>query len=145
VRLGPPQVHAQDHLGPVLGFRSARTGLDVDVCVARIHLSREHASKLETGDTLLEAFEILLYPGDGVGILLFDCEREQFVRVIESVANLVETDNDLFELRAFLAKRLRTVRFVPDIGLLEFALNFGQPFRLAFIVKDTPSTLRCVR
>jgi hypothetical protein len=46
----------------------------------------------------------------------------------------------LFESRTLLPERLRSIRFIPDIGLLEFALNFGQAFRLAIIVKDTPLT-----
>ena len=44
------------------------------------------------------------------------------------------------ERSTFLTKRLCSLRFVPDIGLLKFALNFGQALRLSVVVKDTPST-----
>jgi hypothetical protein len=46
----------------------------------------------------------------------------------------------VLERNAFPAERLRSIRVIPDIGLFEFALNFGQAFRFAVIVKDTPST-----
>jgi hypothetical protein len=32
----------------------------------------------------------------------------------------------LLELRTFLPERLRALRLIPDIGLFEFALYFGQ-------------------
>jgi hypothetical protein len=34
---------------------------------------------------------------------------------------------------------------VPHVGFFELALDFGQAFRLAVIVKDTSSTRRRVR
>jgi hypothetical protein len=145
VCFGPAQVHTQYHLGPVLCLGTARARLDVDIRVTRVHLSGEHASKLEAGNALLEACQVLLDLGGGVGIVFFDREREQLVRVTEAVANFVETDDDLFQLRAFLAECLGPFGLIPNVGLFEFALDFRQPFRLAFIVKDTPSTLRCVR
>ena len=47
--------------------------------------------------------------------------------------------------RTLLPQRLRTLGLVPDIGLFEFALNFGQAFSLSLVVKDTSSTHRSVR
>jgi len=51
----------------------------------------------------------------------------------------------LFESRTLLAEGLGTLGLVPYIGLFEFALDFGQAFNLAFMVKDTSSTQRCVQ
>jgi hypothetical protein len=58
---------------------------------------------------------------------------------------LIEAGDDLFEARALLTQRLCALWFVPDIGLLELALDLGQPFRVGLVVKDTPSTRQCVR
>jgi hypothetical protein len=41
--LAPAQVHAQQHLRPVLRLGAAGAGLDVDEAVAAIHLAGEHA------------------------------------------------------------------------------------------------------
>src|SRR5690606_30751839 len=46
-RLGPAQVHAQQHLGPVLGLGAAGARLDVDEGVAAVHLAGEHALELQ--------------------------------------------------------------------------------------------------
>lgn len=51
----------------------------------------------------------------------------------------------MFQLAALLAQRLCTLGLIPDIGLFELALYFGEPFRLAVIVKGTPLTQQCVR
>jgi hypothetical protein len=80
-----------------------------------------------------------------VGIILFDRHRKKLVGVVESGLELVENYHYLFELRTLLAERLGSLRFIPYVRLLEFALDLGQAFGFAFIVKDTPSTQLCVR
>jgi hypothetical protein len=70
---------------------------------------------------------------------------QQFARVVEARGQLVERDDDLFELRAFLPQGLRPLGLVPDIGLLQLALDFYEPLCLAVVVKDTPSTQPCVQ
>jgi len=50
---------------------------------------------------------------------------QQLTGIIETGRQLIDCDDDPLERRAFLAKGLRTCRVIPDIGLLEFALNFG--------------------
>ena len=76
---------------------------------------------------------------------IVDGHRQQFIRIAKAGRKLVETHDDLLELCTFLPERLRALGLVPDVRLLEFALNLGQALRLAFVVKDTSSTRRCVR
>jgi len=45
-------------------------------------------------------------------------------------------------LRPLLTESLRTLRIVPDVGLFQFALDFGQPLGFALVVKDTSSAHR---
>jgi hypothetical protein len=47
VALAPAQVHALQHLGPVLGLGAAGAGLDVEEGRGRVHLAAEHALELE--------------------------------------------------------------------------------------------------
>ena len=56
--LAPAQVHAQQHLGPVLRLGAAGAGLNVEERVVRVHLAREHAAELEPLELLRHAFDL---------------------------------------------------------------------------------------
>src|SRR3546814_9375694 len=58
-RLAPAQVHAQQHLGPVLRLGTTGAGLDVDERVVRIHLAGEHALEFQLADLRLELAQIV--------------------------------------------------------------------------------------
>jgi hypothetical protein len=58
----------------------------------------------------------------------------------ESRRQRIQCCNYLFKLRPLLPQRLRTIGFVPNVRFFELALDFGQAFRLAVVVKDTPLT-----
>ena len=47
VRLGPARVHAQQHLGPVLGLGAAGAGVDLDEAVVGVGLAGEQALELQ--------------------------------------------------------------------------------------------------
>src|SRR5207342_3112571 len=61
--LAEAQVHAQQHLGPVLRLGAAGAGLDVDEAVGGIELAGEHAAELQ----LLHARGDLVHVGDHRG------------------------------------------------------------------------------
>ena len=140
MRFSPTKVHAQEHLGPVLGFRTAGTGLNVEVGVVGIHLAREHAPKFKASNLLFELVEVRLDFGGRVVVAFLEGHFEQFPGVAKSRLQLVEADHNLFELRPLLTKRLCALRIVPHVRFFEFALDLGQAVCLAFVVKDTPST-----
>jgi len=54
----------------------------------------------------------------------------------------VELAHDLGEPRALAVQFLGTIRLVPDVRLLQLALDLGETFRAAIVVKDTPSGRR---
>ena len=56
--LGPAQVHAQQHLGPVLGVGAARAGVDRDDGVAGVVLAAEEPRLLELGQAPLDRGEL---------------------------------------------------------------------------------------
>ena len=80
-----------------------------------------------------------------IGVVFIDREFEKFGRVGEAGAEFIESFDNLFELRPLLPQRLRAPGFIPNVGLFEFAPDFGQSFGLAVVVKDTSSTHRCVQ
>jgi hypothetical protein len=68
--LGPAHEHAQDHLGPVLGVRAARAGVDGDERVARVVGAGEQALLLERLQPLLDPGELGVELSRQVGVLL---------------------------------------------------------------------------
>lgn len=140
MRLCPPQVHTQDHLCPVLRFCPASPRLNVEIRIVGIHFAGKHAPKLQARKTLFKLIQVTDDFIDGSGIVFSDCQFEQFTRVIQASRQCIQGFDDLFQCRTLLPERLGAVRFVPDIRLFQFALNFGQAFCLAVVVKDTPST-----
>jgi hypothetical protein len=138
--LGPPQVHAQEHLRPVLRLGAARARLDVDVRIVGVHLAGKHAPELEALDARLEALQVALDLGRGVGVVFLYGKCEQFIRVLQPVRDLIEPGDDLLQPRPLLAKSLCPLRVIPDVRLFQLALDLDQPFRLLVVVKDTSST-----
>ncbi len=58
--LGPAQVHAHEHLGPVLRFGAAGAGMDGDDGVARVVLAGEQRLGLELFDQRLQRVDLFL-------------------------------------------------------------------------------------
>ena len=48
--IGPLEIHAQQHGGPILRFGAARPGLNIEKRIVRVHLAREHALKFQRFD-----------------------------------------------------------------------------------------------
>jgi hypothetical protein len=145
VRLSPAQVHTQQHFAPVLCLGPTGARLDIDIGIIGVHLTGKHAAKFETRDDLFVSGEVVDNLANSVGIVFFDGHLEKFASIRKAGRNLVESGDNLFELCPLLPQRLCSIRFVPDIRLLEFALNLGQALRLALVVKDTSSTHQSVR
>ena len=57
VRLGPAQVHAQQHLGPVLALGAAGAGMDLEKGVVAVGLAREQGLELDLAGPRLQAAE----------------------------------------------------------------------------------------
>jgi hypothetical protein len=140
VRLGPAQIHPEEHVRPVLRLGAARAGLDIEVRAIGIHFAREHAPELEALDARLEALQVALHFDSRGRIVFLDGEREQLVRIAQPVPDLVEPDDDLLEFCSLLAERLCPFGVFPDVRLFQLALDLGQPFCLLVVVKDTSST-----
>jgi hypothetical protein len=145
VRLGPAQVHPQDHLGPVLRLGAAGAGLDIEIGVIVVHLPREHPAKLESCHLFLELAKVGDYLGRRTLVVFLEREFQQLTRIVQSRFQLVQSDYDLLESRTLLPQRLRALRVVPDVRYLEFPLDLCQALCLAVVVKDTSSTHRRVQ
>ncbi len=88
--LGPAQVHAQQHVGPVLGLGAARARLDVQIGVIGIHLAGEHAPELELLEVGLEVFQLAAHLVDGIRVLFHLGQFEQITAVIQALLQSVD-------------------------------------------------------
>jgi hypothetical protein len=104
----------------------------------RVHLPGKHALEFEGLDFLRQAGNVSLDLRGGVEIVVAFSQLQELCAVGETAGQAVQAADDRIEPGSFLAQFLRALGIVPDIGLLELALYFLQPFALAFVLKDTP-------
>src|SRR3546814_604105 len=119
--LAPAQVHAQQHLGPVLRLGTAGPGLDVDEGVGRIHLAGEHALELQPVDAAGEALDILDHGAGRVLVVLGLGQVQQLAGTGQALGQLADAVDGLVEQRALAPQRLRAVGVVPDVGVFPLA------------------------
>ena len=124
VLVGPAQVHAHEHLGPVSGIHATGTGADVDDRLALVVRPRKHRSDLEGFDvgTQLSAFGIGHL--DGVGVALLFREFVHHGEIVEAPAQRVDLFLLRLRLRQCTGDLLRVVGVVPQrrVGGLGFQL-----------------------
>jgi hypothetical protein len=112
-QLGIHQVHAQQHLGPVLRLGAALPRVDVDEGIVFVHRAGKHAAELELGDLLLEPVGVRRDAGDCSCIAFLGRDLQQFDAVTGTLGELVEQLDDVLELGALPAERLRLLRVCP--------------------------------
>ena len=145
MRLRPAQIHAQDHVCPILRLSTAGARLNIDESITGVLLAAEHATKFQATYLFLEACKVGDEFFDRVGIIFFQRHLQKFVSISKPGCQRIKAENDLFQKRPFLAERLGPIRLVPDVGFFQFSLDFSQALSISFVVKDTPLTPKYVR
>ena len=56
--LTPTQIHAQQHICPVLRFGPTRASLHIEECIARVLLTAEHALKFQARDLGFQLLQV---------------------------------------------------------------------------------------
>jgi isoquinoline 1-oxidoreductase alpha subunit len=100
----------------------------------------EHAAELEIADELLDGAQVGAHRLQRSVVVLSAREFEQLAAVRQPRVDRRERADDAVEGLLLLAKRLRALGVVPDLGILELAGDFGQPSRLDVEVKDTSAS-----
>jgi hypothetical protein len=136
--LAPAQVHAQQHLGPVLRLGAAGAGLDVDERIRAVHLAGEHALEFELFDARGKLVDVVRDRCDRAFVVFVDRKIEQIAGFGQRVGQTADAADDALEARAFLAEILRALRVVPDVRVFELAGDFLETLGLGIEVKDTP-------
>jgi hypothetical protein len=140
VLFSPHDVHAVEHVGPVLTFRAASTGVDLDHGAELIFLEAEHLFELELFNhvkgLLVLSFELILPYISGIVKFI------EHLEVIELLAHLVIGVSPDFFSPDIFQNGFCLLWVVPEIGLMCDALLVLYLGSLAIVVKDTSSRRR---
>jgi hypothetical protein len=117
------QVHAQQHRRPVLRFGAAGAGLDVDEAVQRVGRVVEHAPEFKSGNLFLDTVDVGNHRQQRLVVVFLARHLEQFAGIAQAIANPVQRQHDIFQRPLLAAKFLRAFGVVPDLRVLEFALD----------------------
>ena len=120
-RGSPAQVHAQQHLRPVLRLSAAGTRLDVEEGVVRVHLAMKHAFQLERTDIGLEALRVSVNVARSGFVVLALGELEKLSSVGYSFGGALDLDRVGGQSRALASEFLRTLGFRPDSRVFQLA------------------------
>ena len=81
--LRPAQVHAQQHLGPVLGLGAAGAGMDGDDGVFVVVFPTQHHLQFQTPQGLFLSLEFIVHFGQGGLVGLFLGQFQEHFQILE--------------------------------------------------------------
>ncbi len=138
-RGAPAQVHAQEHLRPVLRLGTAGAGLDVEEGAVRVHLATKHALELEAAHVAFEPLGILADVACGGLIALPLGELEELGRVGYALGGALDLARRRRSAgRARLPSSCARSGLRPDRRVLELPPYFLEALLLAVVLKETP-------
>ena len=136
--LCPAQVHAEQHVGPVLGFGSPGAGVEGHDRVALVVLAAEQRPDLELLDARAQrsdpVFQLLLDARIVFGLRELVQDRQVLVLARELVVGL----HVVLEAREARQQRFGGRLVVPEIRCAGFLLELGYRRALRVDVKDRP-------
>ncbi len=136
------QVHAQQHLRPVLRLGAAGTGLHVEIGVVGVHLAGEHALELHVvGQPGVER-DIPGHCGHGGLVVLVSRHLQQIGGISQPGLGAGDRLQHLLQLGPLAAQVLGAFRVVPDLVVLQLRRYLDQAVTLDIVVKDSPAARR---
>ena len=124
VRFNPAQVHTQQHVGPVLGFGAAGTGLNFHVAVAGVQFAGEHTAEFQRFQFFLQGGQFSADVVNGRLVVFFHRHIQQVTGIAEAVVEGVDGFYHRFQRRALFAQLLGAFGVVPHIALRQFVFDF---------------------
>ena len=140
--LTPAEIHAHQHLGPVLGVDAARARADVDDGVRAILRAAEHARELDLAHASLQAVELLGPVGDHRLVVFRLGHLEQLGLIADLGEQLVVVGQALLDVCALTHQGARLVRIVPKPLALRAVVQAIELATKTFDVKDTSPAFR---
>src|SRR5262249_37533539 len=113
--LAPAEVHAEQHLRPVLRLEAARAGVDLDDRVPRVVLAAEQLGELERGELALDLLDLPGELGERLGITLLG-ELQEDLRLVHALPLALEAGDGAEHRGGLAADGLRLLGVVPESG-----------------------------
>ena len=132
------QIHALKHRGPVLGFRAACARLNFKVAVRRIHRIIEHALELKLLNLLFDRLHVFTDARDRIPVFFLAAHLEEFARVADAGFKLAVGSDRILKELFLLGHLFGMLRVIPEIGVLDLAVQFFKTSGFEVDVKDTP-------
>ncbi len=123
----PAQVHAQQHVGPVLRVGAARAGVDRADRVAVVVLTGEQRAQLQRVELTAERFE----PGADLAldrlVALLAGKLGERLEIRNRAVELIDEGDVLLELRELGVDLAGAILVVPEVGLADLDLELLDP------------------
>ncbi len=113
VLLGPADIHAQQHLGPVLRLGAAGAGMHFEIAVVAVGLARQQAFDLAPLRLVVQLFELGFGLRDDIGVALGFAETDQLDRLVDLALDAAIAFDRPFEPGALAQHLLRFARVIP--------------------------------
>ena len=134
--LGPPQVHASQHLGPIGRVDTAGARVDRDDGPVVVVLAIEVCGHLEPVDAFLRGRDRSVHLFRRAGLIAHDLQ--EFARVGQLPAERPDLVRFVAQIGQALHRFLRRVGIAPEILGPRTLIEFGYGPELAVVVKDAP-------
>ncbi len=121
--LGPSQVHAQKHVGPILGLGAAGSGMNGDDGVARVVLAREQRLGFKPVEQVTEHADFALQVG--IDIFAFFGEVEVGGDIVAAAREVGIGLEHMLQPLLFAHYLLRSLRIRPQVRVGGLLFNFG--------------------
>jgi hypothetical protein len=110
--LRPAEVHAEQHLGPVLRLEAAGAGVDLDDRVAGVVLAAEELLQLQVVERRRDDVDLGLELRERLGVALLR-ELEEDLRLVDALALRLPAVDRRRDARVLACDLLRALRIVP--------------------------------
>src|SRR5262249_24056491 len=142
--LGPAEIHAEQHLGPVLRLEAARAGMDLDDGVAAVVLASAQLLELPRVETLRDALDLAPELFERVGVsFLRDLEVD--LRLVHALALPAPPGDGGLHPSVLPGDGLRALGVVPEVGRRRPLAQLGGTLLEAGEVKDASRASRRAR
>ena len=135
VLFGPFQIHAQQHLGPILRLRAAGAGMNRTDRIAAIVVAGKQHFRFGLLQLVFEPFKQRLQFLNRT--LVFFGKLKEHCGVVYLRLKILLPSNLLFQAAAFLQQLLRGFLIVPEVGRGGLDLDLVQLFAACRDIKET--------
>ena len=138
----PAGVHAQQHLRPVLRFRAARAGVDLQDGVLVVLLTGEQHDQLRLVQQGVQGVLLFRQGFQGLVLVAFHGQFQPFVHVVMAGLEGVEAGDLVLQPAFFAQQGGQGFRIVPGVGAGKFRFDGGKALFAGRDVKDAPKGCR---